>query len=114
MSVNAAAATPIRGWKPWNSPESASRQYIDTDSQEQIDICLERCPYRECVNCVDGGTHARLGRPANVEPEMLAYLMELKDSDPALCGEVCAKLGYNMRTVCYYANKRGKEGKKKA
>lgn len=102
-----ASAMPIRGWRPWESPDSSPRQeeHIETDTQEQIDTCLERCPYRECVNCIAGGTHVKNGRPASIEPEMVEYLIALKEMDKDICKEVCENLGYSMRTVCYYAKK---------
>lgn len=102
---------PVRGWRPWDSPESQAprAEPVKLDTPQQIRKCLECSQYRECVNCIAGGTRTARGRPAAVEPEMLSFLLELRTSDVSLCDEVCRSLGYSVRSVKYYAEKIRKE-----
>lgn len=91
----------IRATVPWQSvyrEEKAERH--TTDSQEDIDFCLNHCPYasEECCNCLAGGKpDAKRGRPEKFDMERLAEMLRLKKTSD----EICKELGMSRRSFMY-------------
>lgn len=84
----------IRAVRPWDSldAESGAAKVETYDQQDKINFCMEHCPYAECVNCIDGGKNAAMGRPKLVSDddlELLRWRLTLKAAD----GDICREMG---------------------
>lgn len=79
---------------PWNSvyrDDPIEKRTYDT--QEEINFCLQRCPYAdtECCNCLGGGTHEKKGRPSveeKIDVERLKEMLRLKVPQKKICEEL--------------------------
>ena len=83
---------------PWNSPFREEKSGLHTDSQQNIDFCLNHCPYAdsECCNCLSGGKPKKAeGRPKKIELERLAEMLTLKRTN----SEICQAFGVTRRAV---------------
>lgn len=95
----------IRASVPWQSVyrEEVVERHT-TDSREDIDFCLNHCPYAsdECCNCLAGGKpEAKRGRPEKFDIERLAEMLRLKKTS----AEICKELGMSRMTVSRYKKK---------
>lgn len=91
----------IHAVAPWNSEDAKAVEArpIETHStQEQIDYCVNHCPYAKCIDCMGGGKSEKKGRPRQYSPQILRELMTLKRTN----AEMCAALGCSERTLRYY------------
>lgn len=84
----------VRPWSSLNGAESlpGGARY---DSQEKVNFCMEHCPYAECVNCLNGRNHGKMGRPPLIpdeDLERLKWMLTLKAAD----GEICREMGISQ------------------
>lgn len=98
----------ISSQKPWNSPGAGEKiERWGTDTQAQIDYCLEHCPYADsdCVDCLGErkGKESKkpAHRPSKYNPDELRELLRLKKTDK----EICDHLGVTARTIRNYKKK---------
>ena len=91
----------ITAVKPWKaSPPELEEAVFVRDTQENIDFCLNHCPYADsdCCDCLSGGTHKRFeqtGRPNKIDLEQLAEMLTLKRTNQ----EMCSAFGVTKSTV---------------
>lgn len=71
---------------PWNSPYREEKSGSNTESQQNIDFCLNHCPYAdsECCNCLSGGK-PKAGRPGKIDLDQLAEMLTLKRTSKEIC-----------------------------
>lgn len=98
----------ISATRPWASPDAGEKiERWGTDTQAQIDFCLEHCPYADgdCVDCLSGGkgkdAKKPAHRPSKYNPDELKELLRLKKTDK----EICDSLGVTARTIRNYKKK---------
>lgn len=98
----------ISAVKPWQSPDAGVKiERWGTDTQAQIDFCLEHCPYAdgECADCLASGkgkgSKKPAHRPSKYDPDELRELLRLKKTDK----EICDHLGVTARTIRNYKKK---------
>lgn len=99
----------IHAVAPWESEDAkaAEERPIETHStQEQIDYCVNHCPYARCVDCVGSGRAKRetAGRPSRYDPKVLRELMTLKRTN----AEMCAVMGCSERSLRNYKRREAK------
>lgn len=98
----------IHAVAPWNSEDAKAvkEELVETYStQEQIDYCLEHCPYARCVDCMSGGKMESKGRPSRYDPKILRELITLKRTN----AEMCAVLGCSERSLRNYKRREAAE-----
>lgn len=94
---------------PWNSVYRDDPIKPHTyDTQEEINFCLQRCPYADtdCCNCLEGGTHRKNGRPSveeKIDVELLKEMLRLKVPQKKICEE----LRISRQSVYNYKKKFG-------
>lgn len=98
----------IHAVAPWESEDAKAVEArpIETHStQEQIDYCVNHCPYAKCIDCMGGGKSEKKGRPRQYSQQILRELMTLKRTN----AEMCAALGCSERTLRYYKRREAGE-----
>lgn len=105
----------ISAVRPWFSIDAAmGTDILYHDTAEQISYCLDHCPYKECINCIGGGTCAKGGRPKGKtyarrkkgDYESLKEMLSLNKTD----AEICVALSVSARTLRNYKKQLRSEG----
>lgn len=84
----------ITAVQPWNSVyrDDQECERHTTDTQEEIDFCLNNCPYAssECCNCLSGGKpkQNRSGPKGKIDVEQLKEMLRLKTPTTTICKEL--------------------------
>lgn len=100
----------IRAVAPWESEDAKAMEArpIETHStQEQIDYCVNHCPYARCVDCMGSRRASKRtrGRPSQYDPKLLRELMTLKLTN----AEICTALACSERTLRNYKKREVEE-----
>lgn len=100
----------IHAVAPWESEDAKAveARSIETHStQEQIDYCVNHCPYAHCVDCMGRRRSERktAGRPSRYDSQALRELLTLKLTN----AEMCRALGCSERALRNYKRREAAE-----
>ena len=88
--------TTIKGRSPWFSldADTKPKHIRKQDPQEQIDYCMNHCPFPECVDCLGNSS----GRKRKFTDEQLRDALKLRKTTK----ETCAILGCSQSQYFYW------------